>query len=132
MTDDTWTPEQYRQYMKTGATPRAELPRSHQLVPAPTAPPLELLAKARTLARQHGWQGYGHTDPATDEPELILVRPGEMLVLLFKGPRAKLTLEQTIWHSLLESVPGIEPTIVQPQTWAHLTWRLTQPGKKTV
>lgn len=77
----------------------------------------ELLANVRALARQLGWKSYHTHDSRRSEPgfpDLVLARPGRVLVRELKSERGYLTKPQLAWIGLLCSA-GVDVGTWRPR-----------------
>lgn len=64
-------------------------------------------------------------------PDLVLSRPGRLIVAELKVGRNKLTPEQGEWLALMSTVPGVEACIWRPEKWAEIE-RTLAPGPRGV
>lgn len=82
------------------------------------------------LAGYAGWHLRYHTlnskGSAAGFPDLVLVRPPELLVAELKSERGKLTGPQRAWLQALD-VCGIEVHVWRPADWHEIERRLTRP-----
>jgi hypothetical protein len=86
-------------------------------------------ARIVRLARLRGWLCYHTWNAKGSEPgfpDLVLVRPGRLIFAELKTVRAKTTMAQQRWLSLLaHSVDGVETYCWRPQHWDDIDHMLT-------
>lgn len=79
------------------------------------------------LARLHKWLVY-HTRLSLGSeagfPDLVLVRPGDVLFIELKTMTGKLTPAQQHWQDVLAQCPGVEVAIWRPSDWPVIEARL--------
>lgn len=97
------------------------------------------------LARLYGWKVAHFHDSrrqvkpgvfvgdkdAAGFPDLVLVRPPELVVLELKRELGKTTPEQDEWLALL-SACGVEASVVRPSNWDELRLRLGRGAKAPI
>jgi hypothetical protein len=98
----------------------------------PTDPPeASFLAQIRQVAKQHGWLCY-HTWRSTKSeagfPDLVLAKPGRLIIAEVKSATGKLTQAQQTWLSVLaQTIPRLEIYQWRPRDWEAIKHMLTQP-----
>lgn len=75
-----------------------------------------ILAYARILGWrcQHAWLSV---NSGSGYPDLTLVRNGRLVFAEIKGPRGRVSAEQTYWLAELALCPGVEAHLWTPQEW---------------
>lgn len=83
-------------------------------------------AKVIQWARLNGWMHY-HTHDSRRSPEgfpdLVLVRPPEIVYVELKSEKGKLTTRQQVWIGALEAC-GQETFVWRPSDWPFVEARL--------
>lgn len=90
------------------------------------------------LARDCGWlvqhaqptrskNGKWLTSGAAGFPDLVLLRPPELLFLELKSASGDATAKQKQWISRLQRVPGVDAYIVRPADCGRIFARLMRP-----
>lgn len=64
-------------------------------------------------------------DDAKGWPDLVIVRPPELLIVEVKKELGKVTPEQEVWLGLLDAC-GVETMVARPSNFDDLTHRLTR------
>jgi hypothetical protein len=85
-------------------------------------------------AKQAGWTLYHTHDSrrsAPGFPDLILMRPGEIIAAECKRNSEKPSPEQVVWLSLFATLPNGEACVWRPRDEAAILARLTQPQRNT-
>jgi len=86
------------------------------------------------LAGLAGWRLIYHTHDSRRStagfPDLVMMRPPEILVLEVKREKGRLTPEQGEWIDGFRAC-GIEAHVVRPSEWERLVARLRRPAKRS-
>ncbi len=108
-----------------------------------TRPPLteaEFQKQVVELAKRHGWMvshvyrtrtakgAWRTSTTAVGFPDLVLLRPGQLVFLELKAEGGKASPEQLVWIKTLQSVLGVEAYVVRPSEWDDLVALLTDPA----
>ena len=79
------------------------------------------------LATLLGWWCYHTWDSRHSQrgfPDLVLVRPPDLLCVELKRRGGRLTREQSRWLEVLTQCPGIEAYVWSPDEWPQVERRL--------
>lgn len=74
-------------------------------------------------SRLRSWRCYHAHDSRRSEPglpDLLLARPGRLVVAELKSERGRLTREQAQWLDLLGTVAGVEVYTWRPSSWSQV------------
>lgn len=85
-------------------------------------------ARVLALAKANGWDAYHTHDSrrsAPGYPDLVIAKPGRMLVAELKVGRNKTTAAQERWLALYESIPGVRVFRWRPEDWETIVKELT-------
>ena len=86
------------------------------------------------LAALAGWRLIYHTHDSRRSnpgfPDLVMMRPPEIIVLEVKREKGRLTAEQGEWIDGFRAC-GIEAHVVRPSEWERLVARLRRPAKRS-
>ena len=118
----TWTESQYQAYLRRQeekARPRRDGSMSEAA----------LMEHIRALARRSGWLVYHTHDSRGSEagfPDLVLCKPGRLILAECKTERGKVTEAQQQWIDMLRhSVPGVEAYVWRPSMLEDIARILT-------
>ncbi len=76
-----------------------------------------ILDAARVLGWQHRYHTHDSRRSAPGFPDLVLLRPPQIVVAELKTERGRLTGDQIGWLAAFEAVPGIEVFVWRPEHW---------------
>lgn len=82
-------------------------------------------------ARLMGWIDYHTFDSrksAAGFPDLLLIRPPELVVVELKAERGRVTTAQECWLDLFRLVPGVDVYVWRPSDWSEVQRRLSRRG----
>ena len=106
--------------------------------PERAAPALDQAMTERQLceavieaAQTGGWLAQWHPDSrrmvgTPGWPDIVLVRPPEILAIECKSARGRVTVEQRAWLDALDAVPCVEALVIRPDDLPRLVKRLTR------
>ena len=78
------------------------------------------LKDVREAARLAGWETYHTLNSKGSEPgwpDLVLAKPGRVLMVELKTDHGRLTRAQQKWLRLLATCPGLEVAVWRPADW---------------
>lgn len=84
------------------------------------------------VARLHGWATMHQLDSRGTEagwPDLVLLRPPELLIVELKSERGKVTQAQERWLADL-SACGVETSVWRPSNFDAVCTRLARRGRE--
>ena len=83
----------------------------------------EFMVAVKEAAEIHGWLFYHTYDSRRSTPgfpDLVLVRPPEVIFVELKAQKGRVTAYQKHWSEALESCPGVEHYLWRPSDWDEL------------
>lgn len=92
------------------------------------------MQQVRDLAALCGWRCYHTFDSRRSQggfPDLLLVKPGRLVVAELKRDGGEPTPEQALWLEAFRQVPGAEVYLWRPGGWSEIERVLTAPNVQT-
>jgi hypothetical protein len=80
----------------------------------------EFMKRVVGLAKLTGWLCYHTFDSRRSSPgfpDLVLVRPPDIIFAELKNNKGKLSDKQWVWHETLKQCPGVSFYLWRPQDW---------------
>jgi hypothetical protein len=91
----------------------------------------QFMAVVMALARENGWEVYHTFDSRRSTaglPDLLLIKPGRLIVAELKVGKRRVTREQEKWLQLFATVPGVRTYRWRPSDRVEIIEVLTVPA----
>ena len=79
----------------------------------------------REVRRRDGTRLFIGDKEASGFPDLVLVRPPDVLFAELKSEKGRLTPNQRNWQEALSECPGVRYFLWRPRDWPEIVWVLS-------